>query len=267
MTPSNSMKMNDSKTELMEFYSPYTPFSPKTCYTIDEDCSINPADKAKNLGFWFDQHLNLDSQIKNVSKTCHENLRNLGRIGSKLSKGLKIQLVNAYIHSVIDNCNGTYFAISNLQLRKLQQIQNTAAKFIFNLRGKERFQSMSPFLKELHFLPVVYRIRFKIALMAFKCINNLAPTYLSSLLSLRQTKSHSVRADNDVFKLSHPPIPRCKKTQGAFCYSAPRVWNSLPFNLRCMTDVQAFKSALKTHLFKCAFMDSKDTNDMLDCEI
>ena len=39
--------------------------------------------------------------------------------------------------------------------------------------------------------------KYKIFLLVFKCINNLAPSYLSELVNLRDTKRHSLRVDND----------------------------------------------------------------------
>ena len=123
------------------------------------------------------------------------------------------------------------------------------------------------YLKELHFLPVIYRIRFKLSLMVFKCINNIAPSYLSDLVTLRQPNQHSVRADDDYFLLKESNEPRCKKTQGAFSYSAPKTWNVLPYNLRSMSEIEAFKVALKTHLYKCAFLDLNNENFIADIEL
>lgn len=255
----NYLKMNDDKTNMMEFHSPYTPFPPQQNFCLNSFL-ITPVSETKNLGYWFDEHLALNTQIKKISQTCYENLRKLGRIGSKLSKELKIQLVHSCIHSFIDNYNSTFFSLSHIQLKKLQKIQNAAVKYIFNLKGKDRFQSMKPFLKDLHFLPVVQRIRFKIAMLTFKCINNIAPSYLSCLLSLRQINSHSSRADNDFYILKQPPHPRCIKTTGAFSHSAPKIWNDLPYAIRSLTNIEVFKKSLKTHLFKFAF-DEPENQD------
>ncbi len=180
-------------------------------------------------------------------------MRKIQRIASKLSKDLKIQLVKACIHSILDSCNATYFALTKHQISRLQKIQNSAVRFIYGLKGKERHKSVSPLLKELHFLPVIYRIEFKIAFLTFKCLNNLAPSYLASLIAPRQQRHHFVRDDNDFFLLNQPPEPRCIKSRGAFSYSAPRVWNTLPYEIRSISNVNTFKTALKTHLFRCAF--------------
>ena len=255
----NYLKMNDSKTEILDIHSPYTSSPPYGSFNLN-GTELKAAENAKNLGFWFDSGLNLDRQVSQVSQTCYVNMRKIGRIGSKLSQDLKIQLVHSCIHSIIDSCNATYFALTNQQLKRLQKIQNSAVYFIFGLKGKYRHRSIQPLLKELHFLPVMYRIEFKLALLTFKCLNNLAPPYLASLIKLRQVKQQYVRADDDFFLLHQPPEPRCSKSRGAFSYSAPRVWNTLPYKLRSMNNVGAFKTALKTHLFGRAFEEEEENS-------
>ncbi|KAF7658533.1 hypothetical protein LDENG_00011550 [Lucifuga dentata] len=41
---------------------------------------------------------------------------------------------------------------------------------------------VTPLLIQLHWLPVPYRIDFRILLLTFKALHNLAPTYLMDLL-------------------------------------------------------------------------------------
>jgi hypothetical protein len=47
---------------------------------------------------------------------------------------------------------------------------------------------MTPHLRELHWLPVPYRVDFKIAVLTYRCLNRCAPSYLSSLISRRERK-------------------------------------------------------------------------------
>ena len=114
-----------------------------------------------------------------------------------------------------------------------------------------------PYLKKLHFLPVVYRIKFKVALLVFKCINNLAPKYLKDLISLRDTKNISLRLDNDFFILKIPSPVNFNRTEGAFQYNGPKVWNSLPYVIRSIGDINNFKKCLKTYYFNIAFSEIK----------
>ena len=213
---------------------------------------------SKNLGFIFDHQLNMDEQIKTVSQICYLNLRSLRRIARHLSYELKIQLVNSNILSFLDYCNAVYGGISDKNLSKLQKIQNNGVRFIFKLVGKHKFQSIKPYLKRLHFLPVEYRIYFKIALLVFKCINNLAPKYLKDLISIREINNYGVRLDNDFYILRVPKVPNLSSTSSAFSFIGPDVWNKLPFNIRCISDLSIFKRSLKRHYFNLAFEDIPD---------
>ncbi len=170
-----------------------------------------------------------------------------------LSHDLKVQLVHSMIFSHLDYCNAVFGSLSEGNLSKLQKIQYNAVRFIYGLKGKDRFQSMSPFLKELHFLPVRYRIKYKVALMVFKCLNNISPGYLSELITVRDINNHSLRLDNDFFLLKHPPRTNLKKTEGAFSNIAPQIWNELPYHIRCMTELSSFKKCLKSYYFNIAF--------------
>ena len=192
------------------------------------------------------------------------NLRDIGRIGSKLNKDLKLQLVHSCVLSILDNGNATYAGLNVAQLNKLQKIQNAAIRFVFGLYGKDRRLPISPYLKELHFLPVFYRIKYKISLLVFKCINNLAPNYLADMIELKVTNRYGVRVNDDYFLLTVPPTPRYSKTNSAFSYSAPSTWNCLPHELRSMSDVNAFKIALKTYYFKLAFKGSNVDYDDIE---
>ena len=116
--------------------------------------------------------------------TCYANLRNLGRIASKLTKPLKVQLVHFLILSHIDYCNALFYNLPEYLLHKLTKVLYSAVRFIFGLRGSALRMHMLPYLKRLHFLPVKFRIEFKIALLTHKCLHGYAPTYLKNFNQL-----------------------------------------------------------------------------------
>ena len=245
----NFLKLNDEKTEFIDI-GPYV--SP--IQTMDlGDLLVSPVSKAKNLGFLFDHQMNLDSQINAVSKVCYLNQRDLARIGSKLSHDLKVQLVHSNILCFIDYCNSVYYGITEKNLHKLQKIQNNAARFIFGLYGKKIREPIMPYLKKLHFLPVRFRIKFKISLLVFKCLNNIAPQYLQGHINLREVRRRSSRLDDDFYLLKVPPAPHFRRTDAAFMFCGPKIWNELPYSVRSLSSVECFKNALKTFYFHLAF--------------
>ena len=74
-----------------------------------ESCSLLvPNDFVKTLGVVFDDRLSLEKHINRMVCTCYAHLCNLGRIASKLTKTLKVQLVHSLILSDFDYCNALY---------------------------------------------------------------------------------------------------------------------------------------------------------------
>ena len=131
---------------------------------------------------------------------------------------------------------------------RLRLIQNTAARIVIL---SKRFEHITPILFKLHWLPLGYRIHLKILLLVYKCLNGLAPSYLSELLSYTNGP-RLLRSSSQNFLT----VPRTRvKTYGdrAFSAAAPRLWNQLPPELRSVTSVDQFRSQLKTYLFKLAY--------------
>ena len=154
----------------------------------------------------------------------------------------------------IDYCNGLLYKVPACHLAKLQSLQNTAARLITHT---PRFHHISPILFTLHWLPVKYRISYKIAILTFKVIHFSTPAYLRDLIQFRNNKRYSLRSMN-VGVLLQDPSARFKSTLGdrAFSASAPKTWNTLPANIRSQTDLNTFKSMLKTYYFREAFQSN-----------
>ncbi len=80
----------------------------------------------------------------------------------------------------LDYFNALLGGCSACLINKLQMVQNAAAKVLTRTR---KYDHISPVMSTLHWLPIKYRIYFKILLITYKALNSLAPQYLSKLLS------------------------------------------------------------------------------------
>ena len=137
-------------------------------------------------------------------------------------------------------------------LTKLQRVQNAAARFLYLA---PRYCHITPILYKLHWLPVTFRIEYKIIINTHKAIPCTSPDYSSSLVNFKPNSSYSLRSNNK-YLLSNPNF-RTLPTLGdrAFVGAAPKLWNNLPLDLRCTSDFKVFKRNFKTKLFKKAFSD------------
>ena len=83
-----------------------------------------------------------------------------------LLKLLKVQPGHSLRLSHIDHCYAWFYNLPQYLLHKLTKILYVVLRFIFGLRGSTLLMHMLPYLKSLPFLPVKFRIEFKIALLA-----------------------------------------------------------------------------------------------------
>uniref|UniRef100_A0A8C9YRA1 Solute carrier family 23 member 4 n=1 Tax=Sander lucioperca TaxID=283035 RepID=A0A8C9YRA1_SANLU len=147
--------------------------------------------------------------------------------------------IHAFISSRLDYCNALYVGLNQTSISRLQLLQNAAARFLTNTSRRAHSTAV---LYTLHWLPVCFRIYFKILLFVFKALNGLAPEYLSEILTLRE-HNRSLRSSNQLVL----EVPRSRYKQWgdqAFAVAAPRLWNKLPPDFRTITDVALFRSKL-----------------------
>ncbi|KAK2171264.1 hypothetical protein NP493_1083g00017 [Ridgeia piscesae] len=105
-------------------------------------------------------------------------------------------------------------------------------------------------LKSLHWLPVHYRIIFKICTITYEALSSTQPAYLNSRLSpARNSRQLRSASSNPLY------IRRVKTNAGtrAFSVAAPTVWISLPVSVKSEGNIVSFRRRLKTHFFNAAY--------------
>ena len=200
----------------------------------------------KLLGVTLDQSLSFDSHIMALSKPCFYHIRALCHIWPILSEDTANLIASSLVSSRLDYANACLFGISVKNLSRIQRIQNTLARVVTCFKSQS---SSAPLLKHLHWLPVSARIHFKIALLTFKSLHTIAPSYLSSLIrpyvpsrALRSSSAHRLRV---------PHVSSIFSSRG-FRSAGPAIWNSLPLSVTSCSTIHTFKKQLKTHLFSSA---------------
>jgi len=114
--------------------------------------------------------------------------KNIHCLKAFLKQEALITVVHAFVTSCIDYCNSLLHGISDYNINRLQRIQNSAARIITNTR---KYDHITPILQNLHWLPVRQRIHFKILLITYKSINDMAPEYLVNWFPLESHRENS----------------------------------------------------------------------------
>ena len=182
---------------------------------------------------------------------CYVGIRDISKIRQYLTKDVTEKLVVAFVISKLDCNNSLLYKISKYLQDRLQLVQNNAARLVAKKRRQDHIEHIR---KELHWLPVEFRIQYKINLLTFKCVNNIAPVYLRDLLRLYEPNRDLRSSDKGYLKGNKT---RSIAGDRAFCNAAPKLWNELPEDIRNIESLEGFKTALKTHLFQIAFKIEK----------
>ena len=207
----------------------------------------NPAKSGRNLGVIFDKNFTFRSHISAVCSSCFYHMWDLRHIRRHLDLDSAKLLATALVSSHLDYCNSLLYGIADIYLTRLQRVQNQLARLVTK---SPPFTRSLPLLCSLHWLPVRFRILFKINLLICKTLREKQPVYLHSMLAT-QLPFHSLRSNSN----NSLSVPMVKANTGTrtFHSCAPSFWNNLPLSVRSAISVATFRKYLKTHLFDFAF--------------
>ena len=110
----------------------------------------------RSLGVILDSQLTMSSHITSLFRSGYYQLRQLRGTIQSLTPDATKTLVHAFICSRLDYCNTLLFGVADQQLKRLQSVQNAAARLV---TGTRRSDHITQVLKILHWLPVQQHIR------------------------------------------------------------------------------------------------------------
>ena len=235
------LKLNSSKTEVILFQPPKN----KQLFSIKVGgVEMSSQSKVESLGVVLDDSLKMVTHINTITSTAHFHLRRISKKRSVFNRKVTETLVNSLVLSRLDYCNSLLCQLPKKLMYKLQKVQNAAAKLIMLARKRDH---ATPLLKQLHWLPMAYRCKFKVLVLTFKVLNGEAPVYLRPLIS-EYLSTRLLRSSNELL-LRRPPRSKSKYGDRAFSQLAPALWNCLPLGVRHAKTLSEFKGKLKAHFY------------------
>ena len=146
--------------------------------------------------FIYITHQQKGGQFISLYQSSFYHLRNLSRVRKYFTEESGEVAVHAFVTSKLDYCNALLYGLPKYQLQRLQYVQNTAARVVLQV---SKFQHITPVLCELHWLPIQYRIIFKILLLVYKSLNGTSPSYLAQKLHYRSHTRSLRSVSNEIF--------------------------------------------------------------------
>ena len=241
----NFLMLNSEKTKILVLGPKNLRDSMSTHIATLDGITLASSTTVRNLGVIFDQDLSFNSHIKQTSRTAFFHLRNITKI-CILSKTDAEKLIHAFVISRLDYCNSLLSGCPNKSIKTLHLIQNAAARVLTETRKRDH---ISPVLASLHWLPVQFRIEFKI--LTYKALHGQAPSYLKELI-VPYYPTGTLRFLNAGL-LVVPIVSKSRTGARAFSYQAPLQWNQLPVVVREADTLSTIKRRLKTFLFDKAY--------------
>ena len=146
-----------------------------------------------------------------------------------------------YILPLIDYGSNTWGTTTTTNIERLSKLQKRAARIILQVDYTTPSTTM---FCELGWQSIHKRLLYNKAVLTYKAINNMTPAYISDMLTpMSMAHVRSLRSsDNGTLKV---PRSRSALFDRSFSYSAPKLWNTIPQNVRESTSLHSFKKQVK----------------------
>ena len=165
------LKLNNDKTEFILFVSK-PPLDKCTTKTLNvNNTEITLADKIKYLGVLLDWTLNLKQHIISKCQIAMLNIQCIKNIRHLLTQEATEILVLGTVMFHLDYCNGILVGPPDVDISKMQHVQNIAAKMVVLNDTSMKDSNFRSILAKLHCLLIYRRIQYKILTLIHKCLS------------------------------------------------------------------------------------------------
>ena len=189
----------------------------------------------------------MQTHVSKTVSSCFAVLRQIRSIRRSVTKPVLLSLVTSLVLTRLDYGNATLAGLPNRLLDRLQSVLNAAARLVSFTR---KFDHVTPILRDLHWLLAPQRIDYKLAVLVYRCLHDMAPPYLANALHrVSDVGSRQRLRSASTAQLLVPSTRHSTMGDRAFPVAGARVWNSLPPHVTAAESILTFKRQLKTELF------------------
>ena len=239
----NKLKLNADKTQFIIFGTRTSLRRLKTHNLIlsIKDCRVHRADSITYLGVKLDECMSWDRQVDHVTKSISKAIGRLCVIKHLIPISVRKRIFPSLILPHITYCCSAWGGTSNSNILKLQRIINRFCRITLDIRNI-RYPTRN-LLREMDLLPVQQLHEYHTACDMFRFLSSSAELVNFPPLH-RHLHNYPTRRGEDF------NIPRTNIViaSSAFSSIGPKIWNSIPTEIRLSPSLNSFKQKLVTHL-------------------
>ncbi len=239
------LKMNASKTQVILCGSGplLSRLNPLPEMVIDGE-SIVFEETIRDLGVQLDQNMTFTAHVDNLTHQMCWILCYISRIRYSLTEQAARLLVNSLVMSKLSYCSVVWGGIRKTEVMRLQRIVNFAARIIFN---RKKHEHVSPLLRQLNWLSVENRLKLDTACFMFKVAHDMVPNTISEMFTrVIEVSQHITRQASNFYI----PIMRTQAGRRTLSFRGPKVWTTVPRNLKDSMDQRSFRCAYRQILLQ-----------------
>ena len=200
---------------------------------------IKPSVHVKNLGVYLDQYLTFDRHIDEMYKKIMGSLIFLNRIKNQVTSDIREILVQALALGYLNYCPNIWGTASKTQIQRVQKLQNFAAKVAVGYGRK--YDRATPYINKLEWLKIDKKCLLDTCVLTYKVLNNILPEWLMTFTLVRDRNPVPTRQSDNLI------VPRTQTSTGErqIKVRAPKLWNTLPVNVRNASSLNVSKKKVK----------------------
>ena len=161
--------------------------------------------------------------------------------------------MNSFIISRVDYCNSILAGVQASQISRMQATLNSAARLVY---GRRRYDHVTDFIRDrLHWLSNQHRVRFKCAMLVYRALHGIAPSYIARFCVKQPVVERRYELRSAAPSQRDLVVPTTKTQCGgrSFTVAGPSILNSFPDFVKDAGSLDMFKARLKTHFFRESF--------------
>jgi hypothetical protein len=240
---SNYLSMNNGKTEITLFGTTKVLKQLQSNVSISIGASVITAKPTlKILGVTLDSCLKLNQFVSITCRSAFAYLRLLATVKRSTPNHVLRLLIHSLVVSRVDYCISILTGADKGIIHRLQHILHACVRLIYNLR---KYDSITSSWASIGWLTADQRILYRTLILVHKAIWVGSPEYIKCLLT-PYTPSRELRSSSKCLLV----VPKASSKVGerALRFIGPKLWNSLPPDLRETESRSKFTFAIHQHL-------------------